>query len=325
MARGEKAGRDHDAISRRPRRDASARVGVRSWAIRAMVARVEQPWTIRRVLAWTAKDFAERGIESARLDAELVVAHALGLGRVALYMDLDRPLTDLERGVVRELVKRRRQHEPVAYIVGAREFWGRRFAVSPAVLVPRPDTETLVERALALLPEDAVGPALDLCTGSGVIGLTLAAERASLRVTATDLSPDALDVARRNAETLGVAERVALREGDLFDALSPGDRFTLITANPPYIPDDEVRELPPDVRDHEPRQALAGGPDGFALHRRLAESAGDFLEPGGTLLVEVGAGQAQALEALLRAAGWTETARHRDLGGIERVVEARRA
>lgn len=290
------------------------------------VARTDEPsWTIRRVLAWTAKDFAERGIESARLDAELLVAHALKLGRVALYMDLDRPLTEAERGAVRDLVKRRRHHEPVAYIVGAKEFWGRRFVVSPAVLVPRPDTEAVIERALELLPEDATGRVLDLCTGSGILGLTLAAERPGAQVDLTDLSKDALSVARQNAEALGVADRVRLLEGDLFAPLGADDRYVLVASNPPYIPDAEIAELAPDVRDHEPRLALAGGADGFVLHRRLVEGAPRVLEPGGTILVEVGAGQAPALEEIFRAADWVEsTARHRDLGGIERVVEARR-
>lgn len=286
----------------------------------------EKSWTIRRVLAWTAKDFADRGIESARLDAELIVAHALGLtGRVALYMDLDRPLTEAERASVRDLVKRRRHHEPVAYIVGAKEFWGRRFAVSPAVLVPRPDTETLIERALQLLPEDSTARVLDLCTGSGIIGLTLAAERPGLTVDLTDVSPDALRVAEANAKSLGVAERVRLLQGDLFAAVGRDERYALIASNPPYIPEAEVARLAPDVRDHEPHLALAGGADGFVIHRRLVEGAPRVLEPGGTVLVEVGAGQAPALEELFRAEAWVErTARHRDLGGIERVVEAQR-
>lgn len=286
---------------------------------------VDEPWTIRRVLAWTAKDFADRGIETSRLDAELIVGHALGLGRVQLYMDLDRPLTDAERGAIRDLVKRRRQHEPVAYIVGAKEFWGRRFAVSPAVLVPRPDTEALVERALELVPDDGGGRVLDVCTGSGIIGLTLAAERAGLEVHLTDLSADALSVARANAEALGVADRVRCFQGDLFGPVAGEAPYRLVTANPPYIPDADVEGLAPDVKDHEPRLALAGGADGFAVHRRIAEEAPRVLAPGGTLLIEVGAGQAPALEALLGAAPWVEaTARHRDLGGIERVVEARR-
>lgn len=287
-------------------------------------AAVDEAWTIRRVLAWTAKDFAERGIESARLDAELLVGHALGLSRVALYMDLDRPLSDEERGSIRDLVKRRRQHEPVAYIVGHKEFWGRRFEVGPAVLVPRPDTETLIERALAILPSDREVRVLDLCTGSGIIGLTLAAERPLARVDVTDLSEEALAIARRNAEALGVIDRVRVLHGDLFAAV-PGElRYALIAANPPYIPEGDLATLASDVRDYEPKQALVGGADGFAIHRRLVEQSARFLEPGGTLLIEVGAGQAEALERMLAARPEVEaTARHRDLGGIERVVEAR--
>lgn len=287
-------------------------------------AAVEQPWTIRRVLAWTAKDFAERGIEPSRLDAELLVAHALGLSRVALYMDLDRPLSDEERASVRALVARRRAREPVAYIVGHKEFWGRRFEVGPAVLVPRPDTEALVERALAILPAESGARVLDLCTGSGVIGLTIAAERPAVHVDLTDLSPDALAIARRNAEALSVIERVRVFEGDLFDALPEGSRYALVTANPPYIAEGELPALAADVREHEPKQALVAGADGFAVHRRLVSEAARFLEPGGTLLIEAGAGQAEALERMLAERPEVEaTARHRDLAAIERVVEAR--
>ncbi len=285
---------------------------------------MEQAWTIRRILAWIAKDFAERGIDTARLDGELIVAHALGLDRVRLYMDLDRPLSEEERAAIRALVKRRREREPIAYIVGFKEFWGRRFAVSPAVLVPRPDTETLVERALELVPSDAEARVLDLCTGSGILGLTLAAERPLARVDLTDLSADALAVARRNTEALGLSERVRLFEGDLFAAVPEGSRYALITANPPYIAASELPSLPADVREHEPRQALIAGEDGFAIHRRLVEDAPRFLDPGGTILIEVGAGQAEALEALFAARPEVEaTARHRDLAGIERAVEAR--
>jgi release factor glutamine methyltransferase len=280
-------------------------------------------WTIRRVLSWTAEDFAARGIETARLDAELLVAHALGLGRVQLYMDLDRPLTDVEREAIRALVMRRRKREPIAYIVGKKEFWGRSFSVSPAVLVPRPDSETLIERALEVVAPDAV--VLDLCTGSGILGITIAAERPAVHVDLTDLSPDALAVAQQNAEALGVIDRVRLLEGDLFGALSGEERYSLITANPPYIPEGERPGLAPDVRDHEPHLALFAGADGFAVHRRLIADAPRFLSPGGTLLIEVGAGQAPELERLIVASGWADhTARHRDLGGIERIVEARR-
>jgi len=283
---------------------------------------VDKAWTIRRVLAWTAEDFAGRGIETARLDAELLVAHALGLGRVQLYMDLDRPLTDAEREAIRAVVVRRRKHEPVAYITGKKEFWGRSFTVSPAVLVPRPDSETVIERALELVQGEA--RVLDLCTGSGILGLTIAAEREGVQADLMDLSPEALAIARQNAEALGLAERVRLFEGDLFAPLRD-EAYALITANPPYIPEGELTGLAPDVREHEPRMALVAGDDGFSVHRRIIAGAPRFLAPGGTLLIEVGAGQAPELERLIRERGWADhTARHRDLGGTERVVEARR-
>lgn len=289
---------------------------------RAIRRRVDKAWTIRRVLAWTAEDFAGRGIETARLDAELLVAHALGLGRVQLYMDLDRPLTDAEREAIRAVVVRRRKHEPVAYITGKKEFWGRSFTVSPAVLVPRPDSETVIERVLELVQGEA--RVLDLCTGSGILGLTIAAEREGVQADLTDLSPEALAIARQNAEALGLAERVRLFEGDLFAPLGD-EAYALITANPPYIPEGELTGLAPDVREHEPRMALVAGDDGFSVHRRIIAGAPRFLAPGGTLLIEVGAGQAPELERLIRERGWADhTARHRDLGGTERVVEARR-
>lgn len=331
----------------------------------------DDDWSIRRVLDWTAKDFRERGLGSPRLDAELIVGDALSLDRVGLYLELDRPLTDEELGAIRDRVKRRRGREPVAYIVGHREFWGRRFDVSPAVLVPRPDTETLVQRALDLVPrppkkrflppepeveatagdaepedaapapieappelaeppdDPAMKPAeariLDLCTGSGCIGLTLAAERPHVRVDLTDTSAAALAVARANAERHGLSERARLLEGDLFGPV--GDAvYHLIVCNPPYVTEAELAECDPEVRDHEPRLALVPGPTGLEVIERLLAGAGAHLERGGTLLVEVGAGQAREVERLANAQPWcAETRVHEDLGGIERVVEARRA
>ncbi|MCA9607653.1 MAG: peptide chain release factor N(5)-glutamine methyltransferase [Myxococcales bacterium] len=278
-------------------------------------------WTIRQVVQWSAEDFASRGIESARLDAELLVSEALSLDRVRLYMDLDRPLDEAERAAIRELVKRRRAREPVAYILGRREFWGRRFAVGPAVLVPRPDTETLIERALELLPADGKGRVLDLCTGSGAIGVTLAAERPSLRVECTDVSAEALAIARANAERLGV--ELSFREGDLFAAAD--GRYRLVVCNPPYVAADELPTLEPEVRDHEPALALVSGPTGFEIHDRLVAEAGAFLEDGGAILVEVGEGQAQELARRFAAQPWVAATRiHEDLGRVERVVEASR-
>ena len=291
------------------------------WAIGARV----EDWTIRRVVTWTSDDFAARGLDSPRLDAELLVSEALSLDRVRLYMDLDRPLGTEELEAIRALVKRRRAREPVAYILGRRDFYGRTFHVSAAVLVPRPETETLVERALAILAEDE--PAvrvLDLCTGSGAIGLTLAAEQGGLRVDLTDVSAPALAVAAQNAESLGVQENVRFFEGDLFGAIPEGERYRLIACNPPYVPESDAPELAPEILAHEPRGAVISGPSGFEVHRRLVEGAGDFLEPGGTILVEVGQGQAAELAALFLAAPWCEeTAIHDDLSRVARVVEAR--
>jgi release factor glutamine methyltransferase len=275
------------------------------------------------MLAWIAQDFGALGIGTGRLDAEILVSTALTLGRVQLYLDLDRPLDNAELARIKALVVRRRRREPVAYITGNREFYRRSYEVSPAVLIPRPDTETLIERALELLPPDSNAAVLDLCTGSGAIAITLAAERPSARVTATDLSEAALEVARRNAERHGALERMQFLCGDLYAALVADARFDLIAANPPYIPEPELAQLQPEIRDHEPQLALAAGPDGFDHLRRLASGAREHLAPGGTLLFEVGAGQASEVERLLADAGLREIRSHKDLGGIERIVEAR--
>ena len=281
-------------------------------------------WTIRRMLAWIAQDFGALGIATSRLDAEILVGHALGLPRVKLYLDLDRPLDGAELAAIKALVVRRRKREPIAYITGVREFYRRSFEVGPSVLIPRPDTETLIERALELLPVDAAARVLDLCTGSGAIALTLAAERPQSHVTATDLSAAALDVARRNAEKLGVSDRCTFLEGDLFAPLPAAARFELIVDNPPYIPEPELETLQPEIQKFEPRLALASGPDGLVHLRRLCAETASYLEPGGSLLFELGAGQAADVLQLLDAQGLSEVRAHKDLGGIERVVEARK-
>jgi release factor glutamine methyltransferase len=281
-------------------------------------------WTIRRVLEWMTRDFAERGLDSPRLDAELLVGHALGLARVAIYMDLDRPLSPDELGAIRALVKRRRGREPIAYIVGKREFWKRDFEVSSAVLVPRPDTELLVSEALARLPADRDARVLDLCTGSGILAVTLAAERKRAEVVATDLSPEALEVARRNAERHGVLDRVDLRLGDLTAPVEGEAPFELVVSNPPYIPTREVEALMPEVSRHEPRMALDGGEDGFVFHRRLVREVPALLAPSGSVLVEVGQGQAEALARAFAEDGRYDAAEIAiDYGGVARVVAAR--
>lgn len=285
-----------------------------------------EQWTLRRMVAWITADLEKRGNPSARLDADLLVAHALDVKRIALYLDLERPLVDAELARIRKLVERRRAREPIAYILGEREFYGRRFEVTPDVLIPRPDTETLVDEALAILRAGAPeGRVLDLCTGSGAIALSLAAELPERRVVATDLSEPALAVAARNAAQLGVADRVELRAGDLFAALPTGERFAMITANPPYVGADELPTLAADVRDYEPHLALDAGSDPLVFYRRIAREAPVSLAPGASLLVEVGYTQAGDVAALLRAAGLSDVRTRKDLAGIERVVIGRHA
>jgi release factor glutamine methyltransferase len=279
-------------------------------------------WTIRSLLAWMTQDFSALGLDTPRLDAELLIAHVLGIDRVRLYMEFDRPLSAAELAEVRALLVRRRRREPVAYIVGQREFYLRAFAVSPAVLIPRPDTETLIARALERLPADQPAHVLDLCTGSGAIAVTLAAERPLLQVTATDLSPEALAVAQGNAQRHGVAPRLRFLPGDLFEALPRGERYDLVVANPPYVLAGEIPGLAAELQ-HEPALALSGGDDGLLVLSRLCAEVAGWLNERGAALFEVGAGQAAQVETLLRADNrLSGVGSHKDLGGIERVVEA---
>lgn len=278
------------------------------------------PWTIETVLRWAADDFRARGIDTARLDAELLLGRALSTTRIQLIVDAKRPLARDELARFRELVKRRRTFEPIAYILGEREFYGRTFRVDRRVLVPRPDTETLVEVGLARTRHVSMSMrALDLCTGSGCVAVTLARERPTSTVLASDVSEGALAVARGNALQLG-AYNVGFCLGDLFDAVRAECRFDLVTANAPYVPAGDIAGLAPDVREHEPRLALEGGEDGLRETRRVVADAPRHLAPGGVLAVEVGAGQAPSVAELFDRAGFERVERRRDYGGIERVV-----
>lgn len=279
-----------------------------------------EAWTVKRVLAWSIDDLKKRGSSSPRLDAELLLGKVTGLSRVQMVIDPERPLQKAELAAYKALHQRRRAGEPVAYLLGVREFYGRPFRVDPRVLIPRPDTETLVEVALARTRAVSLcARVLDLCTGSGCVAVSLARERPTTRVLGVDISEGALAVACENALRLGAVNAAFLRS-DLFAALPPAARFDLITANPPYIPDPEIPELQPDIRDYEPRVALSGGTDGLDLVRRIVTDAPGRLEPGGVLAMEVGAGQAPAVAALFEHAGLQEVTRTRDLGGHERVV-----
>lgn len=278
-------------------------------------------WTVLDVIRWMAERFGERGLSSPRLDAELLVAHVLALPRVQLYVQFDRALEPEELAAIRGLIKRRQAGESVAYLVGKKEFWGLEFAVDARVLVPRPDTETLVEEARARLTgwADPLQPPriADVGTGSGAIAVTLAKLFPEAIVFATDLSPGALEVATGNATKLGVT--VSFLEGDLDAPLEPHAPFSLVAANLPYIASADMPTLPADVRT-EPATALDGGIDGLALVRRLVAAAPRLLIPGGALVLEIGAGQADATRALFDTARFVDVQTRRDLGGIERVV-----
>lgn len=282
-------------------------------------------WTVARVLRWATDDLLRRGVnDSPRLDAELLLSHAIGLDRVRLIVDSARPLDSDELGRYRELLVRRRRFEPVAYILGEREFYGLRFSVNPHVLIPRPDTETLVNVALERTRgRHLYGRAIDVCTGSGCVAIAFAKERPTWEVTGSDISEPALAVARHNALRLGAIWNLDFRHADLLAEAGSEPRFDLIMANPPYVPDAEIPTLSPDIRNHEPDGALRGGPDGLSLLRRLVKAAPRLLVPGGVLAVEVGAGQAERVSKGLAAYGFSEVQQERDYGSIERVVSGR--
>ena len=276
------------------------------------------------MLEWTAAELARRSIPSARLDAEVLLAHALGTDRLALYMDLDRPLDETERGVYRALVERRRRREPVAYLTGTKEFWSLPLEVGPAVLVPRPETETLVEEALAEL--SGMGPRpwmVDVGTGSGCVALALASEQPLAFVVATERERGAASVARRNAAAHGLGDRVTVVVADLLDGV--GGPVDLVVSNPPYIPSDDIDGLEPEVAVFEPRAALDGGADGLEAYRALLAAAPRVLRPGGRLALEVGHDEQAAALAALLVAPLTLVRVARDLGGGARVVVVERA
>jgi release factor glutamine methyltransferase len=282
----------------------------------------------------------QAGIETARLDAECLVAAGLGCPRWHLILEPNRRLSPEEFSRILRLLQRRERREPLAYVLGVREFWSLPMAVSAGVLVPRPETETLVEAALAAWGEmraesreargerrEAGSTIVELCTGSGAVAIALAKELPAARVLATDLSWRALRVARANAARHGVAERIEFLRGDLWRAVNgqaPAGSVDLVVANPPYIRSPELETLMPEVQ-WEPRLALDGGADGLRVLRKIVASSPDRIRPGGVLLLEIGADQAEAVGALLAASGRFEPARLRpDLAGRPRVVVARR-
>jgi release factor glutamine methyltransferase len=279
-------------------------------------------------IAAASARFTRAGVESARLDAELLMAAAAGVSRATLIAggaEIDTAAAErFER-----MIARREAREPLAYIVGYREFFSLEFVVREGVLIPRPETETVVEAALDFLRERPAATVLDLGTGSGAIAIAIAANAPAARIVALDISKVSLEVAADNARRHRYADRIAFLQGDCFAALEdqapPFNPFDLIVSNPPYVAEPQFAALAPEVRDFEPRVALDGGRDGMDFYRRIAAGVPRWLAPGGEVILEVGAGQADAVEAMMRAAGCAVSARRRDLAGIDRVVRARRA
>lgn len=288
----------------------------------------DQPWTVRRVLEWTSGFFARKAVDAPRLSAELLLAHVLELPRIRLYTDYDRelPAALLER--FRELVRRAGEHEPIAYLTGRAQFFNLNLVVTPDVLIPRPDTETLVENAIQFA-RHTVGlespRVLDLCTGSGCIAIAVATGLKTATVVATDVSEAALAVAAGNAHKAGVNGRITFLHGDLFDALPDAGPFDLVLANPPYIATGKIAGLDRNVRDFEPRVALDGGPDGLQFVRRIAAGAGKHLSPGGRLYVEIAFDQGQAARGIASGEDTLDDVRVlKDNAGHDRVLTARR-
>lgn len=287
------------------------------------------PWTVIGVLEWTAAYFKRHQLEHARCDADLLLAHALGCRRIDLYLRHDQPLHEAELARFKLLVQRRARREPVAYIVGEKEFWSLPLAVTPDVLIPRPDTECLVEQALALLPAvagEAPRRVLDLGVGSGAITVALAHERSLHRFWASDASLRALRVARANARRHHVDHLIQFFAGRWLDPLAPvGQGFDLIVSNPPYVRRDEIARLAPEIRDYEPMGALDGGPQGLSEIAAIIAGAPDHMRPGARLLLEIGFDQRPAVEALAKKSGaYDRIDFHKDYAGHYRVAQMRR-
>jgi len=328
-------------------------------------------WTIGKLIEWTRGFFEKKGVAQPRLEAEVLLAHVLGAERIDLYLRYEQPVGEAERAAFRDLVRRRAEREPTRYLVGTCEFMSLALKVTPACLIPRPETELLVEEVLRLagagrrlpvaaapgvrrrLPVAAAQPqapgaerrdgraqpsagagappaplsAIDLCTGCGCIAVSLAAYLPVAGVTATDISPPALDVARLNAEAHGVAGRVKFLAGDLYDALDAAgaEPADFLLANPPYVAEREWETLAPEIRLHEPRAALVAGPAGTEVIERVLKGAPAYLKPGGALLVEIGAQQGPAAAAKAAAVrGLADVRLVKDYAGLDRILVARR-
>jgi release factor glutamine methyltransferase len=289
----------------------------------------EEQWTVLKVIQWTAGHFQKKELENPRLEAEVLLAHLLGIDRIGLYLNYDRPLTEEERQVYREMIQRRMGGEPLAYIVGSKEFWSLRFEVSGECLIPRPETEHLVEETLRIARGLPTPPhVLEIGFGCGAIAVALAKELAGAEIVATDISIGALALAQANAARHQVEGAVRFILGDLFPSGEPtggpkrGETFDVICSNPPYIPTAEILHLAPEVRDYEPLTALDGGTDGLHFFRQIAEGAPRFLMQQGWLLMEIGKGQDATVTGILQEQGFAQIGLTTDYAGVTRVIKA---
>ncbi len=285
-----------------------------------------QEWTVGRLLNWTQDYLRDKGLDQPQLCAQLLLAHALACQRLELYLRYQAAPEPGQLDTLRELVRRAARGEPIAYLIGRKELFSLEFRVTPHVMIPRPETETLVTTAIdaARAADRPIESVLDLCTGCGCVAAALAVQLPDVRVVATDVSPEALDVVRQNVARHGLADRVEPRQGDLFDALGDqAERFGMIVANPPYVRTDDLTGLSAGAGGHEPDLALDGGRDGLDVVRRIVDGAPGRLEQGGWLIMEIGYDQARAVRALFEAAGLGSVRSTKDSLGHERVMAGR--
>jgi len=288
-----------------------------------------QDWTIQKLLNWTVDYFTEKGLDCPRLSAELLLSHVLETKRIELYTQFDQPVAKQQLDKLHDLVKRAGQHEPIAYLIGKTEFYSMELFITRDCLIPRPETELLVERAIEFLrtrtPPQSV---CDLCTGSGCIAAAIAKNVPQAAITATDISDAALEIAARNIEKYGLSDRVKLLCGDLFDPVMPEldtGKLDLIVCNPPYVSSFEFERLDRNVKDYEPKKALAGGVDGLDVYRRIVENADKFLKSGGAIMLEIGYRQGQAVRELLEQTGYlTDITIEKDHHDNDRIATALR-
>jgi release factor glutamine methyltransferase len=277
-------------------------------------------WTIRDIVGWGKDFFLSKGIDEARLTIELMVCSVLSIRRIELYTDHDRPLTKDELARLRSMVQRRIQHEPLQYIIGTADFFGLAFEVNPSVLIPRPETEILVDRVLRqIAASDEPLNCLDIGTGSGIIPVSVARSAPRTQWTCMDISQGALSCCHANAVRHGVADRMMLVEGDFLDTIPAGGPWDVVTMNPPYIAESDIGELQPEVRDFEPKGALTDNADGLTFYRRFAEVSADILTPSAMAFLEIGYGQSDAVRDVLTSAG-LRCEFIADLAGVPRIV-----